>query len=71
MRESRTRQRIRRAAESVGREVDWMEWTPIGGMIEMQGRGGGWAVFLKDGSVVTGYSAEDVIHCLTTESYVP
>jgi hypothetical protein len=64
MTESRTRQRIRRAAESAGREVDWMEWTPVGGMIEMQGPGGGWAVFLTDGSVVTGYNADEVVEAL-------
>jgi len=47
-------------------EVEDMEWEPVGQMIEMSGREGGWTVFVKDYGVATGYSAADVISAIDT-----
>jgi hypothetical protein len=60
-RESIPRRKIREAVERHGLEVEDMEWQPIGGMIETQGREGGWTLFVKDCGVVIGYSWQDVV----------
>jgi hypothetical protein len=62
---SRARQKIREAAERHGFTVAALEWTPIGQMIEMQGREGGWYVEVQTGpnhsGIATGYSWQDVV----------
>lgn len=70
-RETRARRRIREAVEARGGSVESMEWQPIGQMVEMQGREGGWTVFArmprKDApgktfeDHFTGYSVDDVL----------
>lgn len=66
MAESKARRAIRLSIERRGGTVESMTWQPIGQMIEMQGREGGWTVFARmpDQSheeVFTGYSWLDVL----------
>lgn len=58
--ETPARRKIRRAAEKRGLVIDWMEWQPIGAMMEMSGRDGGWSVFFKPSGHALGYNADDV-----------
>lgn len=67
VRETRARRRIRLAIEAAGYQIDpdyGIEWQPIGGMVEMQGREGGWTVFLVGGKVLCGYCVDDVLEHL-------
>lgn len=70
MPESKQRRAIRLAIERRGGEVTEMHWRPIGQMVEMSGREGGWEVFArmprKDGAGTfedhfLGYSWGDVL----------
>jgi hypothetical protein len=61
MSETRARRKIREAVERHGMAVDAMEYEPIGQMIEMSGREGGWTVFVKGYGVALGYSWQEVI----------
>lgn len=60
-RETPPRRKIREAAERHGLQVGEMEWEPIGGMIEMQGRSGGWFVEIVDYGHATGSSWQEVV----------
>lgn len=67
VRETRARRRIRLAIEAASYQIDpgyGIEWQPIGGMVEMQGREGGWTVFLVGGRVLCGYCVVDVLEHL-------
>jgi hypothetical protein len=71
-RETRTRRRIRKAAEAKGAEVIHMSFEPIGGMILMEGPSGGWSVEAshprQPNSAVPlhacGYNADQVIEMI-------
>ena len=41
---SRNEQKIRQAAESIGKKVHSIRWEPLGPSFEMMGRSGGWIV---------------------------
>jgi hypothetical protein len=47
MKETRSQRTIRFAVERYGGELTRIEWQPIGQMIEMAGREGGWTVFAR------------------------
>lgn len=59
--ETRARRKIRETVEWYGLEVESMDYEPVGQMIEMSGREGGWTVFVKGYGVATGYSWQEVI----------
>ena len=59
--ETRARRKIREAAERHGLEVESMEYEPIGAMLEMSGRVGGWTVRINGYGVATGYAWQDVV----------
>lgn len=64
MSESRARKKIRRAFAELGLGIESIEWEPIGMCIEMQGREGGWSVWLDEesgGGHVMGYNVDDLI----------
>jgi hypothetical protein len=46
--ETRARRRIREIANQYEFVVEDIEWQPIGAMIEMSGREGGWTVYFLD-----------------------
>lgn len=56
--ESRCRRKIREIANRYEFVVEDIEWQPIGGMIEMQGRSGGWTVWTDQG-VITFFAVVD------------
>lgn len=55
------RRKIRKAADKRGLKIAYMEWTPIGGMVEMSGRDGGWYVEFDPEGHALGYNADDVV----------
>lgn len=61
MRETPARRKIREAAERRGLVIEDMYWQPIGAMMEMSGREGGWTVFFKSGGHALGHNAADVV----------
>jgi hypothetical protein len=65
MSETRARRKIREAVEAKGAKVTDLTWEPIGQMVEMSGREGGWTVFAEwsDGREdhALGYSWQDVV----------
>lgn len=62
--ETRAQRKIRKAVEAHGLVAEEITWEPVGQMIEMQGREGGWYVYVKDYGVATGYSTDDVIESI-------
>jgi hypothetical protein len=60
-RESLPRRKIREAAEAEGLVIEDMDWQPIGAMIEMQGREGGWTVLFEGGGHALGHCWQDVV----------
>lgn len=62
--ETRARRKIREAAEQHGFEIEQMDYEPIGQMIEMQGRAGGWYVHVKDYGMATGYDWREVVETI-------
>lgn len=60
-RETPARRKIREAAERHGLVIEEMDWQPIGAMVEMSGREGGWTVWFEDGGHALGYSADEVV----------
>lgn len=69
MNETRAQRKIRKAVEAHGLVAEEIAWEPIGQMIEMSGREGGWTVYVKDYGVATGYSTDDVIESI--DLYAP
>lgn len=59
------RRKIEKAIAAKGYEVIEIEWKPIGAMIEMVGRDGGWTVFATKPGVADemacGYNADAVV----------
>jgi hypothetical protein len=43
---SRNKQKIKKLVEEKGYEVEYIEWSPLGGNVEMQGPEGGWVIEL-------------------------
>lgn len=62
--DTRARRKIRAAAERHGLTVGDMEWEPIGAMIEMSGREGGWYVEIVGYGMALGYSWQDVVESI-------
>lgn len=60
-RETPARRKIREAAERRGLVIAWMDYEPIGAMVEMSGREGGWDVDFTVGTHALGYNANDVV----------
>jgi hypothetical protein len=60
MSETRARRRIREIANQYEFVVEDIEWRPIGAMIEMSGREGGWTVWTDQG-VITFFSVADAV----------
>jgi hypothetical protein len=58
--ETRARRKIRDIANRYEFVVEDIEWQPIGQMIEMQGREGGWTVWTDQG-VITFFSMADAL----------
>lgn len=49
---TRARRKIRDIANAYEFTVEDIEWQPIGGMVEMSGRAGGWTVWTDQGVVL-------------------
>lgn len=60
-RETPARRKIREAAEKRALIIEWMSWEPIGQMVEMSGREGGWEVWFTNGGHALGYNADEVV----------
>lgn len=59
---TRRQMQIARALANKGYSITSMEWSPIGGMVEMQGREGGWFVFADPGDrFVGGFNVAEVL----------
>lgn len=70
---SRQRRQIEAAAKSKGFRVREMQWTPIGQMVEMSGREGGWWLLAeRDGEYrdAFGYNADEVVAYIN-ECWIP
>lgn len=65
---TKARTEITRAVEAKGYSDPFIEWEPIGQMVEMSGRSGGWSVFAGDQHAL-GYNWRDVVDFI--EQYWP
>jgi hypothetical protein len=68
--ETRARRQIRLALEELGATWISIRWEPIGQMVEMSGREGGWTVLallpgVRHEEVFLGYSAGEVLGRIT------
>ena len=62
--ETRARRKIRDIASRYEFTVEDIEWQPIGAMVEMQGRSGGWTVWTDQG-VVTFFAVADAVEAFS------
>jgi hypothetical protein len=72
---SRARRKIREAVEVRGAKIVELTWRPVGQMVEMSGREGGWTLFAEwpDGTEdhALGYSWQDVVEWIESNWLFP
>ncbi len=58
---SRNKEKITKALNEKGYEIEWLHWDPIGKSVEMCGPEGGWNVLTKQGVHLLDYNITGIM----------